>query len=321
MGMIDISKKKATFRHAEATGSIKLSAKAFNSIVKKDNPKGDVLIIAEVAGINGVKNCSNLLPLCHPIPIEHIQFSFELDKQNSNIKITCNVATNSKTGVEMEALSGVQAALLCIYDMCKIIDPVITIGAVRLNWKLGGKKGEWRHPDFIKTDNENHSINTNSFSGYNVAVITLSDRAAKGVYKDRSGPALANLIRGMKGTCNDPIIIPDDAELLKETIYELLSNEHPDLIFTTGGTGISPRDITPETLQGIFDREIRGIGELLRTHGSQYTPLSWASRAVGGLIGKTIIIALPGSEAAVREGFESLETLLPHLLRIAKGEK
>lgn len=140
MGIIDISNKTSTYRQAEAIGNIKLSLKAFQAIVNKKNPKGDVLIIAEVAGINGVKNCSNLLPLCHPIPIEQIQFSFELDKQNSNIKITCNVATNSKTGVEMEALAGVQAALLCIYDMSKIIDPVITIGAVRLNWKLGGKE-------------------------------------------------------------------------------------------------------------------------------------------------------------------------------------
>jgi len=321
MGMIDISNKKATFRQAEAIGNIELSSKAFNSIIQKTNPKGEVLVFAEIAGINGVKNCSSLLPLCHPIPIENIQISYEMEKRNSKIKVTCSVSTNSKTGVEMEALAGVQAALLCIYDMSKIIDPVITIGTVRLNRKLGGKKGEWKHPEYKKTvDKKSNSI-ANNFLGFKVAVITLSDRASKGIYKDRSGPALVKLIRDMKGTCNDPIVIPDDSELLKDNIYKLIKNENPDLIITTGGTGISPRDITPETLLNIFDREIRGIGELLRTHGSQYTPLSWASRAVGGLVGKTIIVALPGSEAAVREGFESLQTLLPHLLKIANGKK
>lgn len=318
MGMIDISSKKVTFREAKAEGYIQLTPLSFNSIIAKNNPKGDVLAFAEIAGINGVKTCPNLLPLCHPIPIENIQISFQMDLSSLKITATCLVSTNSKTGVEMEALAGVQAALLCIYDMSKIIDPIISIGGIKLLRKIGGKSGEWLHPDFMdcKIDEEKN----NNFAGFRTSIITLSDRASKGEYEDKSGPALANLISRMGGICNDPILIPDNSELLLQTVRKLINNQCPDLILTTGGTGVSSSDITPETLLSIFDREIKGIGELVRIYGSAFTSLSWASRVVGGQIGKTIIVALPGSESGAVESLNSLKTVLPHVIKIA-GEK
>lgn len=318
MGMIDISEKEVTLRKAQASGRILLPVDAYESARNKNNPKGDVLIYAEVAGINGAKACSALLPLCHPLPLEEIQISFKFDDDKNAIEAICQVSTHSKTGVEMEALTGVQAALLCIYDMSKVINPEIKIGETALNWKLGGKKGLWVHPSYKGEIPKQKPSYTPDLSGKMAAVITLSDRASSGDYEDTSGPAIVEIIESMNGHCNPPIVIPDDPQKLKEAIGSIIEGKKPNLIVTTGGTGVSPRDITPETLRGLFDREVPGIGELLRSHGSRYTELSWASRSVGGMIGKTLIIALPGRENAVREGFEALSVLLPHLLKVAE---
>jgi molybdenum cofactor synthesis domain-containing protein len=102
----------------------------------------------------------------------------------------------------------------------------------------------------------------------------------------------------------------------------MVKRHTPHLLITTGGTGVSPRDYTPEALLPLFDKVIPGVGELLRSDGAQYTPLSWSSRAVGGIIGSTLVITLPGNPAAVSEGLGALlPKLIPHLIRITNGEK
>jgi cyclic pyranopterin phosphate synthase len=112
-------------------------------------PKGDPLSIAEVAGINGVKKTSELIPLCHPLPLDHISLHTEIDEKKYSIIVYCLVSANSKTGVEMEALSGVSSALLAIYDLSKIVEPNLKITNTKLLVKSGGKKGLWINPDGI----------------------------------------------------------------------------------------------------------------------------------------------------------------------------
>ena len=117
-------------------------------------------------------------------------------------------------------------------------------------------------------------------------------------------------------------VISDDKEKIAKTVLEMVKTHQPHLIITTGGTGVSPRDFTPEALLPLFDKTIEGIGELLRYDGAKYTPLSWSSRAVAGLIGSTLVITLAGSPKAVTEGMGALlPKLIPHLIRIAGGEK
>ena len=130
--MVDVSSKKTTHRKALAVGEIILTTKIIKMIQHKKMPKGDPLAIAEVSGINGAKKTSELIPLCHPLPLDHISLHTEIDKKKHSIIVYCLVSANSKTGVEMEALSGVNSALLAIYDLSKIVEPNLKITNTRL---------------------------------------------------------------------------------------------------------------------------------------------------------------------------------------------
>ena len=147
--MIDVSSKEITHRKALATGEIILGDQVIKLIKAKKMPKGDPLAIAEVSGINGVKKTSELIPLCHPLPLEHISLHTEINEKKHSIVIYCLVSANSKTGVEMEALSGVNSALLAIYDLSKIVEPNLKMTNTKLLVKSGGKKGLWINPDGI----------------------------------------------------------------------------------------------------------------------------------------------------------------------------
>ena len=147
--MVDVSSKEVTHRKALAVGEIILGSKIIEMIKNKKMPKGDPLAIAEVSGINGVKKTSELIPLCHPLSLDHISIHTEIDESKNSIIIYCLVSANSKTGVEMEALSGVNSALLAIYDLSKIVEPNLKITNIRLLVKSGGKKGLWINPDGI----------------------------------------------------------------------------------------------------------------------------------------------------------------------------
>ena len=147
--MVDVSSKEITHRKSLATGEIILGPKIIEMIKNKKMPKGDPLSIAEVSGINGVKKTSELVPLCHPLPLDHISLHTEIDEKKSSVIVYCLVSANSKTGVEMEALSGVNSALLAIYDLSKIVEPNLKITNTKLLVKSGGKKGLWINPDGI----------------------------------------------------------------------------------------------------------------------------------------------------------------------------
>ena len=147
--MIDVSSKEVTHRKALATGEIVLGSQIIELIKAKKMPKGDPLSIAEVSGINGVKKTSELIPLCHPLPLDHISLHTEINEKKHSIIVYCLVSANSKTGVEMEALSGVNSALLAIYDLSKIVEPNLKITNTKLLIKSGGKQGLWINPDGV----------------------------------------------------------------------------------------------------------------------------------------------------------------------------
>ena len=147
--MVDVSNKEVTHRKALATGEIILGPQVIELIKSKKMPKGDPLSIAEVSGINGVKKTSELIPLCHPLPLDHISLHTEINEKKHSVVVYCLVSANSRTGVEMEALSGVNAALLAIYDLSKIVEANLKITNTKLLVKSGGKKGLWINPDGI----------------------------------------------------------------------------------------------------------------------------------------------------------------------------
>lgn len=147
--MISIGNKQDTRRVALAIGNINLGQQAFELVMSGKLPKGDVLALANIAGISGAKNAPMIMPLCHPLPIDHVSINIEPINEDFSINIYCTASTFGKTGVEMEALAGVQAALINIWDLCKMINPNLLINNVRLLAKIGGKSGFWKNEEAL----------------------------------------------------------------------------------------------------------------------------------------------------------------------------
>ena len=145
--MVDVSSKKETFRRALASGKIFVGKEVFNMIKNKEMPKGDPITLAEVSAVLGVKKTSELIPLCHPLPIDHTATKIIMHEEDSSLEVFCVVSAVAKTGVEMEAIMGVNAALITIYDLSKIVNPHLKIDNVKLLIKEGGKSGLWTNPD------------------------------------------------------------------------------------------------------------------------------------------------------------------------------
>lgn len=142
--MVDVSEKNITSRRAVAVGRIGMGADCFALVAEGRMKKGDVLGVAQVAGIMAAKRTADIIPLCHPLPLTKIDLTFELIEETCEIEARCTVCCDGKTGVEMEALTGVSAALLTVYDMCKAVDKRMVIKEIHLLEKQGGKSGDFR---------------------------------------------------------------------------------------------------------------------------------------------------------------------------------
>ncbi|MGO4700612.1 bifunctional molybdenum cofactor biosynthesis protein MoaC/MoaB [Dyella sp. 2RAB6] len=317
--MADVRRKRATARRAVAVGELQAGS-AYEDLAHGRLPKGDAIAMAEIAGLQGAKNAAQLMPLCHPLPLEYIGVRCEPVPERQSIRVYCEVATFARTGVEMEALAGVSAALLTLYDLTKPVQPALSIGGTRLLFKEGGKKGLWLHPDGMSDAEREHyrPRATARLEGVAAAVITLSDRASRGDYEDVSGPLLVERLRALGAELGPAELRPDDEETLATRLREL-AIAGARLVLCTGGTGLAPRDRTPEALARVADRHVAGIGELFRSESGRHTPMAWLSRADAVLVGSTLVIALPGSAKAVAEGMDILAPILAHALDMATG--
>ncbi len=308
--MADVSSKQITERRAAAIGTLRMGKKAFALLKAGRLPKGDAITLAQAAGVMAAKKTPDLLPLCHPVSLDSVDVQITLEEKLSAVHVRCTAAIAAKTGVEMEALTGASVALLCLYDLIKPVDPNLEIVAVRLEYKSGGKKGFWKHPKTLMPPKAAKIRKAGT-----AAVITVSDRAFKKVYADESGKALAFGLERIGFTIKKRIISPDDQRTIESHIRRAARGVN--VIVLTGGTGISPRDVTPEAVMAVSDRLIPGIGEALRAFGGPVTAA--LSRSLAGQLGKCIIVALPGSGGGVRDGLCVLADLLPHAVHIANG--
>lgn len=318
--MADVRRKRASERRAVAVGELRAGPVGYAALVDKTLPKGDAMAMAEVAGLQGAKHASQLMPLCHPLSLEYVDVRCVPVPGRHAIRVYCEVSLTAKTGVEMEALAGASAALLTLYDLTKPVEPALSIDAVRLLFKEGGKKGLWTHPDGMSEAERAHYRPRTGprLDGETVAVITLSDRAAAGEYEDRSGAALETALQAMGATVRRRVL-PDGIESLIDVLREEVATGTP-LVLCTGGTGLGPRDLTPEALAAVTTRSVPGIAERFRSESAAHTSLAWLSRAACALIGDdTLVICLPGSPKAVVQGLEILGPLLPHALAMMRG--
>ncbi len=294
--MVDITHKTNTLRQATAQAIVKVSKQeTIDAIINKAVPKGDVFEMAKTAGLFAVKRTSDMIPDCHPLPIEYTAVRFEIKKLE--VYIEMEVKTIYKTGVEVEAMYGVSVVALTMYDMLKPIDKGIEISTIKLLEKKGGKSGH-------KT--EAHNLKA--------AVIVVSDSVAAQKAEDKSGKLIIEKLEKQLFANIAYEIVADDITAIQTKVKQFC-DAGIDLIITTGGTGLSPRDVTPEAIGELLDREIPGIMETSRAYGQARTPYAMLSRGVAGFKGNTLILTLPGSTNGVRE---SLDALLPQLLHVFK---
>lgn len=308
--MVDVSDKERTERSATAEGWVLMSQEISRAVLEGKNSKGDVLMVAEVAGVSAVKKASDLIPLCHPLRIDHCSVICEV--KDRGVHITCKVKAGDVTGVEMEALTGVSVAALTVYDMCKAMDKGMEIEGIRLLEKTGGKSGDWIRP-------VNPTIDKEQPSGLSVGILTVSDKGSVGERVDTSGPALARLASGEGFSPEAFALVPDDRSAIAETLIDWSDNKGLCLILITGGTGLSPRDVTPEAVLSVADREVPGLGERMRSYSLAFTDRAILSRALAATRGKTLILALPGSERGASQCFEGVKSVLRHGIDTLRG--
>ena len=299
--MVDITHKISTLRVATATAIVKVSKQeTIDAVVNNLVPKGNVLEMAKTAGLFAVKNTHLSIPDCHPLPIEYTAVEYNIE--GLEIHIIFKVKTVYKTGVEVEAMHGASIVALTMYDMLKPIDKEIEISTIKLINKEGGKSSfKNRFPNVIKA-----------------AVFVCSDSIFAGDKEDRSGKTIVEKLDSYGVETSHYEIIPDELDIIQEKT-KAFANDNQLVIFT-GGTGLSPRDVTPEALEPLLESRIPGIEEAIRNYGQQRMPYAMLSRSVAGTLGKTLVLALPGSTNGVRESMDAVFPHVLHVFHILKGK-
>jgi molybdenum cofactor synthesis domain-containing protein len=168
---------------------------------------------------------------------------------------------------------------------------------------------------------ESKRSQSHTMNAIQAAVVTISDKGYTGEREDVSGPILADLVREMGADVVRRSVVPDEREEIIRLLVNLADETGVDLVMTTGGTGVTPRDVTPEATRAVIKREMPGLAEVLRFEGYRKTPLAVISRGVAGIRGQTLIVNLPGNPKAVREGMETLTPILPHAVQMIRGEE
>lgn len=297
--MVNITHKNNTLRKAVAQAVVQVSKhETIDAIEQKRVPKGDVFEMAKTAGLFAAKRTSDMIPDCHPLPVEFTQISYKID--GLSILIQVEIHTIYKTGVEVEAMHSASVVALTMYDMLKPIDKEISIEKIKLLEKKGGKT------DFRKVV-ENNRINA--------TVIVCSDSISSGEKEDRAGKVIIEKLEAYQVDVEDYVIIPDEKEDIQSLVKDKCA-KGIHLVILTGGTGLSPRDVTPEAIRPLLERPVPGIEEAIRAYGQDRTPYSMLSRSVSGLIGNTLVLALPGSTKGAEESMDAVFPAVMHIFRV-----
>jgi molybdenum cofactor synthesis domain-containing protein len=255
-----------------------------------------------VAGLFAAKRTADMIPDCHPLPIEYTAVSYTLGEMELNIQV--EIHTIYKTGVEVEAMHAASVVALTVYDMLKPIDKGVSIEQIKLIEKKGGKSDR----------------NAALGQARRAAILVCSDSLAAGQGSDRSGEVIREKLVQLGITVEEKQIVADAVEAIQAAVTHFVG-QGVDLLLITGGTGLSPRDVTPEALEPLLDRRIPGVEEAIRSYGQQRLATAMLSRSVAGQIGKTLVLALPGSPAGAAEGMDAVFPALLHAFSVVEGAR
>ncbi|MBU4484341.1 bifunctional molybdenum cofactor biosynthesis protein MoaC/MoaB [bacterium] len=299
--MLSTINKRETLRSATASTTFKARPETIRAIESGNTPKGDVLNVARAAGLIAAKRTPELIPHCHPIPIDKIDIEYSINPESIVIRATAEAI--SKTGLEMEALVASSITALTIYDLAKAIDKEIVISETKLISKKGGKSD---FPNKLQTP-------------LSAAILVTSDSISAGKATDTAG----NLIKEKLSDWNFRVehfdIVSDNKDKIQNSLLKYTEN-NISLIITCGGTGIGPRDITVDATQEIIEKEVPGIAEAIRSYGLSKTPYAMLSRAASGICKNSLIINFPGSKKAAQESLEAIYPTIFHVFDMMNGK-
>jgi molybdenum cofactor biosynthesis protein MoaC len=297
--MVNITHKQNNLRKAVASAVVKVSSQeTIDAVKNKTVPKGDVFEFSRAAGLLAIKKTSDVIPDCHPLPIEFAQITFSIN--DLSIVINVEVHTIYKTGVEVETMHGASIVALVIYDMLKPIDKSIEISTIKLESKSGGKTDLKMNIDGLK-----------------VAVVVCSDTVSKKEKEDISGKKIIERLQQLNIETNDYTVIADDVDIIQLTLKKYVADKF-DMVIFTGGTGLSKRDNTPDAVKPLIEKEIPGIAETARSYGQQRMPFAMLSRNVAGFIQNTLVLTFPGSVRGVEETMDALFPQVLHVFAVRK---
>ncbi len=300
--MVDITFKSYTLRKAIATATIQVSNPAtITAVEQRKVPKGDIFEFARASALLAIKKTSDMIPDCHPLPIEYAVVRYQVAGLKINIEV--EVHTIYKTGVEVEAMHGASVAALVIYDMLKPIDKGVEIQHIRLLEKKGGKSS-------------NPAIATENLK---VAVVVCSDTVHKRTKEDVSGKLLVELLEEYGMSSIGYAVVPDEIEVIQKQLEQYRA-EDLDLLLFTGGTGLSARDVTPEAIAPYITKEIPGIMETARQYGQQRIKTAMLSRGIAGFAENMLVLTLPGSPGGVRESMAALFPQVLHVFQVKENK-
>ena len=301
--MVPITHKSTTLRKAIAQAIVRVSKpETILAIQNRTVPKGEVLECARVAGLFAAKRTADLIPDCHPLPIEYTAVRYELGELEVHIQV--EIHTLYKTGVEVEAMHAASVVALTMYDMLKPIDKGVSIEQIKLLEKKGGKSDR----------------NAALGQARKAAILVCSDTLAAGQGQDRSGEVIREKLVQLGITVADKRIVADEVNAIQAAAKDFVA-QGVDLLLVTGGTGLSPRDVTPEALEPLMDRRIPGVEEAIRAYGQQRLATAMLSRSLAGQMGKTLVLALPGSPAGAAEGMDAVFPAVLHVFTVMEGAR